>query len=125
MDIQRQINYWRDGSTEDLEAADVLLERKKIRHALFFAHLAVEKAIKAHVTRDTSSIPPKTHNLVRLAERTSLKISSHRMRLLRILNVYQSVGRYPEEAQVFISLEIARKDMASARKMVQWLIERL
>jgi len=53
MDVQKQIEYWRYGSADDMEAATVLLEKNKFRQALFFAHLAVEKMLKAHVARET------------------------------------------------------------------------
>jgi AbiV family abortive infection protein len=57
MDVGKQIEYWRSGAEEDLAAARSLLEKKHFRHALFFAHLAIEKVLKAHVTHETKTIP--------------------------------------------------------------------
>ena len=75
MNVKRQINYWRCGAEEDLAAARSLLEKEHLRHALFFGHLAMEKMLKAHVTRETKSVPLRMHNLVRLAEIAGLPLS--------------------------------------------------
>lgn len=68
VDIGKQIEHWRAGAGEDWEVARDLVERGKIRHGLFFAHLALEKTLKAHVCRTTNELAPPIHNLVRLAE---------------------------------------------------------
>jgi len=121
MDIQKQIDYWQNGASEDLEIARELLVNGRFRYALFFAHLSLEKMLKAHVTRATSKTPPKIHNLVRLAEMTGLEITDEKMEWLRAFNVYQLEGRYPGDAQIIISGEIARKDITLAGEMVEWL----
>ena len=58
MDVQKQVDYWRTSGEEDMAAAMSLLEEGHLRHALFFAHLAIEKEIKACVVRRTCSVPP-------------------------------------------------------------------
>ncbi len=55
--------------------AQILIDKGINRQALFFVHLSVEKALKALVCRETSDIPPRTHNLVRLAELAKLEMS--------------------------------------------------
>ncbi len=72
VDVAKQIDYWRTGGDEDFAAAESLVEEGHLRHGLFFAHLAVEKILKAHVTRQTREVPPRIHNLVRLAEMAGL-----------------------------------------------------
>ncbi len=42
IDIQKQIDYWRNGAVEDYDVAKSLIDQRKIRHGLFFAHLALE-----------------------------------------------------------------------------------
>jgi HEPN domain-containing protein len=39
-DWNKQIEHWRTGALEDFEAAEILLEKKKRREALFFVHLS-------------------------------------------------------------------------------------
>ena len=68
MDVSEQVAFWRTSAREDFEAACELVEAGRTRHGMFFAHLAIEKALKAHVCMRTSRVPPRVHNLVRLAE---------------------------------------------------------
>ncbi len=49
IDIQKQIKYWQHGAVEDWDVAENLVDQQKVRHGLFFAHLALEKILKAHV----------------------------------------------------------------------------
>ena len=69
-DNQQQMDYWRSGADDDLEAAEQLVQLGKVRHGLFFAHLCLEKLLKAHICCTTQNHPPRIHNLVRLAERS-------------------------------------------------------
>jgi len=82
MDVIKQIEYWRTGAEEDFAAAQSLLEKGHLRHALFFAHLALEKMLKALVTQRTREVPPRIHNLLRLASLAGLEIRSEQKILL-------------------------------------------
>ncbi|MCX7049180.1 MAG: HEPN domain-containing protein [Candidatus Sumerlaeota bacterium] len=121
MDIQKQIDYWRKGAEEDFAAAQTLLEKDHLRHGMFFAHLAVEKMLKAHVVKATQNIPPKIHSLTLLAEKTSLVLDSTRLDFLKDFNLYQMEGRYPYENRVWVDSVQAQRDMAAAREMLEWL----
>ena len=62
-----------DGATEDWQVALELGDLSRNRHSLFFAHLALEKTLKAQVCRTTNDLAPRIHALLRLAEMTALK----------------------------------------------------
>lgn len=125
MDVQKQIDYWRASGEEDIQAAETLLEKGHLRHALFFAHLAMEKTLKAHVTRQMRDVPPRTHNLVRLAELAGLEIAPEQVAFLREFGVYQLEGRYPHGRQGSLDADIARRDLAGVEEMLRWLTARL
>ncbi|HPO10420.1 MAG TPA: HEPN domain-containing protein [bacterium] len=95
-DVEKQTAYWKSGAEEDWEVACDLISRGKARYGLFFAHLALEKALKAHVSRVTLSVPPKTHTLLRLSELAGLALDSDRREFLAVFDRYQLEGRYPE-----------------------------
>ena len=59
VDISKQITYWQDGAKEDFEVAKQLIASEKIRHGLFFAHLALEKVLKAKFCQKTNEIAPR------------------------------------------------------------------
>ncbi len=125
MDVQKQIDYWRTSGEEDIVAASSLLEKGHLRHALFFVHLAIEKALKAHVTRQTSAVPPRIHSLVRLAEMSDLSLTSEQEAFLRRFGMYQLEGRYPDSEQVPLDRNVAARELAQAQEMMTWLIEKL
>ena len=121
MDVQKQLEYWREGSEDDFEAAVVLLDKGKLRQALFFAHLSLEKMLKAHVTRATRNVPPKTHNLPHLGRLSELPLSVERTNFLNRFDIYQMAGRYPAEFKVKLTREHASELLADVGEMLKWL----
>jgi len=125
MDVGKQVDYWRSGSKEDIAAAEALVSKGYLRHGLFFAHLAIEKILKAHVVQKTAETPPYIHNLIRLAEIAELALDSERTDFLRRFNLYQLEGRYPETCNAQLDTAAANERLASAKEMVGWLTARL
>lgn len=121
MDIKKQIDYWRTSSDEDFAAAQCLFEKGHLRHSLFLAHLAVEKAIKANVVRQTKDIPPKIHNLTRLADMAKLSLNAEQANFIQTLGAYQLEGRYPDAEQVILMPEAVKKKLAITKEILQWL----
>jgi HEPN domain-containing protein len=68
IDAERQAAHWRSGALEDWKVARDLIGNGRVRHGLFFAHLALGKALKARVCARTRDLALRLHNLVRLAE---------------------------------------------------------
>ncbi len=121
MDIEKQISYWRGGAEEDIAAADSLLEKKHPRHALFFAHLAVEKILKAHVVKATNDVPPRIHDLLRLAEIAELSVPGERREFLAYLQRYCLEGRYPGSWPSAPTPQEGLSGLREAREVLQWL----
>jgi HEPN domain-containing protein len=96
IDIAKQVVFWRDGAQEDLSVAEELLEGGRVRHGLFFLHLALEKILKAHVCRQTRDLAPRLHNLVRLAELAERQLPEQYMDILAEMNRFAIAGRYPD-----------------------------
>ena len=122
IDIDKQISFWRNGAEEDLSVARDLVNRNRIRHGLFFAHLALEKALKAHVCCATQDIAPRLHNLVRLVELAKLDIKPAHVDILAEMNSFNIEGRYPDTLTPPPSQEEARHYMTQAEEVFQWLI---
>jgi HEPN domain-containing protein len=125
MDVQKQVDYWVTSGEEDFAAAKSLLEKGHFRHCLFFAHLAIEKMLKAHVTRKTSDIPPRTHNLLRLAEIADLKLDTEQQQFLREFGVYQLEGRYPDSEESVIPSSLVKAEIVRASRVLSWLTKQL
>lgn len=125
VDILEQIAYWRNGAEEDWEVAKQLVETGKTRHGMFFAHLAFEKILKAHICKKTGKFAPKIHNLVRLAEMALLELNPEDLDSLAEMNEFNLEGRYPltyipppmkKESQEYIN---------RAKGIFEWLTKKL
>ena len=90
-DVGKQIEYWINSAKSDLDTAELLIRESRYTHGLFFCHLVIEKALKAHLTKETSEIPPKTHNLIYLLDLTSLEPEKDYEDFLGILMKFQLV----------------------------------
>ena len=96
MDVSKQIEYWRSSAQEDWEVAVKLVKDGSVRHGLFFAHLALEKTLKAIVCQNTQDIAPRIHNLTRLSASAGLAVESDLADVLADMNQFNIEGRYPE-----------------------------
>ena len=93
----RFIQFWKTTAIDDLEAIDLLFKGKKYVQALFFAHLCLEKILKAHWVKDNlENVPPKTHNLIHILGKTQLDMTEEDTDLLQSMNTFQIEGRYPD-----------------------------
>ena len=108
IDIGKHVAYWRTGATEDIETARLLLEHDRSRAALFFAHLAPEKALKALVVKAAGDLAPLTHNLVVLAKKTSLEFQESVRVYFVEMNRFSLHGRYPDPDRPLPSLLYSR-----------------
>ena len=122
VDIPAQVAHWRQDAEEDWAAASLLIDRAHIRQGLFFAHLSIEKALKALVCRRTQDVPPRTHNLVRLAEFAQLELTPGRLDVLADLNRFSMVGRYPDIGDRPGLPADVTGYLARAREVLQWLM---
>ena len=125
LDIDGQIDYWRRGSQEDWEVAGRLVRDGKTRHGLFFAHLALEKALKALVVRHRRDVPPRIHNLIRLSELAGLQPDDSQVNVLADMNQFNLEGRYPESLAPAPSFQEADEYMARSQEVFTWLIQQL
>ena len=88
-DKEKQLKYWKDTAIDDLESIDYLFEGKKYVQALFFAHLALEKILKAlWVKNNKENFPPKTHNLTYLYENSNIELSEEQTDFLQTMNIF-------------------------------------
>lgn len=121
IDIHKQIEYWRSGALEDWNVATDLVNQEKIRHGLFFAHLTLEKILKAHVCRVNNDIAPPIHNLLRLADRASLSLDIEQRDLLSEVIPFNIEGRYPELNLPTLSLAEAEKYLKKIGELLECL----
>lgn len=97
MNIQEHVNYWLNTAKNDFEAAEQLFLSGKYDWCLFIGHLVIEKTLKAYyVFRNDNKIPPKTHNLLKVAEASGLLLTEEQKFFLDEVNDFNLEVRYPE-----------------------------
>ncbi len=97
MNKKEHINYWIKSSKEDSKTMNSLFNSERYLHSLFFGHLCLEKLLKAlWVKNNENNIPPKTHNLLKLASESKIEITDDTKMKLFELNAFQLEGRYPD-----------------------------
>ena len=124
IDIQKQIQHWRNGADEDWQVALELVGLGRTRHSLFFAHLAIEKTLKAHICQVTNDLAPRIHPLLRLANMTKLNLSQNQLDFLARFDRYQLEGRYPDMLPPAPDIDTTQEELDQAHEMLQWLNER-
>jgi HEPN domain-containing protein len=125
VDIIKHIEYWKQSAGEDFIVAEELVEKGRYRHGLFFAHLALEKLLKAHVCKNTNQLAPKIHNLISLVKLAGLNMSDTFTHVLSDMNDFNLEGRYPVESVAPMSKTEGHDNMSNATKVFQWLIHQL
>lgn len=125
IDIKKQIEYWTKGAEDDLLTAELLIREKRILHGLFFCHLVIEKAVKAHIVKTTGEVAPRSHNLIYLSEKANLKFDNETEIFLGILMKYQLQGRYPDYNPNLPHILKVNEYLEKTKKLLQWIEERL
>jgi HEPN domain-containing protein len=90
--------YWLNLCDDDLLTAKALLKAERFLHMGFFCHMVVEKALKAVIAEHTNEIPPKIHDLAKLANKGGIwgRVSDEQKELFKKLAPLQIEARYPE-----------------------------
>jgi len=96
MDVEKVVQYWLTTAADDLTAAEHLFQSGDYTHALFFAHLYLEKILKAQAVQVTGEHAPISHNLRYLAEKGGLELSAEQLAFLARVTEYAIKTRYPD-----------------------------
>ena len=105
MNQDDKIKYWIELASRDLETALKMLNNAEYHWALFIGHLVLEKSIKAYYSlANADTIPPKTHDLVKLAKLSHLELNEDQILFYNRVNDFNIEARYPDEKLNFYKL---------------------
>lgn len=122
------VKRWADRAEYDLETARALLASKRYLYVLFCCQQSIEKALKAVIVSKTGELPPRIHNLPRLAELGGLAANQDRMQLLAQLSTFYIQSRYPEDIDALAASttnEDAQKAIRQTEELIKWLLSLL
>jgi HEPN domain-containing protein len=128
--LSDKVVYWIELCDDDLLTARTLFFSERYLHMGFFCHMIVEKALKAAIAAVTNSVPPKTHDLHRLANLGAIDsdLTESQLLLLDTLMPLQIEARYPElKAKLSSSLdkETCREILCETEAFLCWKKKRL
>lgn len=124
MNISEQIQYWFELSDDDIIVAESIFQSKHYLWCLFICHLSVEKTLKGLYVQNCLEMPPKIHDLVKLAKSSKLEISEVDLRFLNELNRFNIEGRYPEyknNLKTIADLEYTSNKLIKTKEILKWL----
>jgi HEPN domain-containing protein len=125
---EKLMKYWQTEAEEALQIADHLIEKKDYSYALFFAHLAIEKILKAlYVIRQGKHAPP-LHNLLRLAKEAGLELDENRTEKLINITAFNIEARYPDLKRSFrkkCTEEFTNQQIDATKEIFQWVKSQL
>ena len=93
---------WFKQAEYDIGTADAMLLSHRFIYAVFMTHLAVEKPSKGLWAKKYHEDAPKTHNLIYLYNKISLKLPDELKELIDELDQVSVPTRYPEELDALI-----------------------
>jgi len=123
--VREEARNWFDGALVDLEEAKSALSNRRYNWALFAAHQAVEKVLKAAFIVLRRKRPPKSHDLTRLLSELDIKISEDLRIGITELTPYYTIARYPnaglERPWESISRTTAERLLRVAEEVVKYV----
>ena len=108
----------------DVATAEQMLHAGRYIYVIFMSHMALEKALKALVTEETQKLPPRTHNLIDLAQRAQVVLSQEQQDFLGKINNSSVVVRYPDDLAAMVSQypeTIAQDYLERTKELILWV----
>ena len=108
----------------DLQTAEHLLQSGRYVYVIFMCHLSIEKTLKGILTEETSTIPPKTHDLLYLTQKTAIRFIPEMLDFVGMINNASIATRYPRDFSRLISSypkEVANDYLERTKGVLRWL----
>jgi HEPN domain-containing protein len=125
MTREQKVNYWVVSAENDWRVVGHLFEKEDYPYALFFAHLSLEKLLKAVFVKKFDEPPPLTHRLVALAEKAEVRVTAEQLELLEIVTDFNLEARYPDEKFSFFkkcTARFTRNYLIKIEEFRKWLL---
>ena len=122
--MNKSVANWIKSSEYDIRTAKVMEEGGRHIYVVFMCHLAVEKSLKAIVTKRTRKIPPKTHDLYYLIKLADLEVPFTYQKIISHLNQASIPTRYPEDIAKIsrqYNKSVALKYLKETQGLLRWL----
>ena len=125
METKEHVKYWLDSANHDWETVESLFSTCKYDWCLFIGHLVLEKTLKAlYVQANNNQLPPKTHNLIKLARYSDISLTDEQEIFLDEVNDFNLEVRYPQYKNEFYkkcTKQFSANYYKKINEMMKWL----
>ncbi len=115
---------WFKQADYDMDTADAMHISGRYFYAVFMCHLSLEKAFKGLYHRILNEVPPKTHNLIYLINKTGKKPGQRLEKFIAKLNTASVATRYPddlEKIQAAYTEKITKNIIIKSKEVLEWV----
>ena len=124
------IAYWGELADYDLETARAMLQTKRYLYVGFMCHQVIEKMLKAYFCTVSTEVPPYTHSLSRLAEKSGLikEMNETQIAVLDNLDPLNIECRYPvfkEQLVKYLNESRCTKIITETQSLQSWIRTKL
>ena len=126
--MKNQSEYWIQSASHDLDVAETLFQTGKYDWCLFIGHLVLEKILKGLYSKKTGELPPRLHDLVRLADIAGIELDDNTLEFLDSVNSFNISTRYPDEKLKFhkvCTAEFTQETFSRIKEIYLWLLKRI
>lgn len=128
--MKENVKYWIDLSEYDFETAKAMLRSKRYLYVGFMCHQTIEKILKAYFVAAIGILPPYTHNLAFLSEKTGLAgfMTEEQKSFLDKIEPLNIQARYPEYKERLLKdlSELKCKQLLTqTNQFQQWIKQQL
>jgi HEPN domain-containing protein len=107
-----------------MDTAEAMCASGRYFYAVFMCHLSIEKALKGLHHKVLNEVPPKTHNLLYLLNKTGKKPEQELEKFITKLNTASVATRYPDELakiQAAYTEGITKEIIRKSKEVLKWL----
>jgi HEPN domain-containing protein len=126
--MSKQVAYWINSANHDLDVAETLFQSGKYDWCLYIAHLVLEKTLKAFYVKNVGKLPPRIHDLVRLANLAGIEFGEETLEFLDGANTFNISTRYPDEKLIFYKMcthEFTKENFQRMKEIYKCLLKKI
>lgn len=124
--MKKEAQFWLDQAEEHYQDVLYLYEGSRYSASVYFCHQALEKILKASIVELKNKVPPKIHQLERLAKEAGLKLPKGWDEDLAEITRHFWRVRYPDFRRfTYTSKEKIRPTIEKTKEIYQWILKKL
>ena len=124
--MKEETKLWVEQAKDDYQTAKIMLENHRYGYTCFCSQQTLEKIFKAAVIEFADKRPAKVHDLVKLAEDSTLKITKKWFEKLGELSKHYFRVRYPDMHKgLYTNNKVASGTFQEMEEIYKWVLSKL